>query len=194
MTIHAFSGIRTHEPSNQAAADLRLKPHGHLDRLQTSHTLTEFVVTHRSPSRNAGAVPHAQELVTVTENHISEFANELVRDQLLYGCRVTYDPAYTPCSSVQRVTAAQPKTLILIFVLSALVSWFKLQSNADKAPVLFHRSLSRYIERGCKSKYCITRNFCSQTVEGTKWGWRYSAARGGGQYIAVWFYFHSVVS
>jgi len=30
--IHAFSGIRTGDPSNQVYADLRLRSHGHLDR------------------------------------------------------------------------------------------------------------------------------------------------------------------
>jgi hypothetical protein len=30
--IHAPSGIRTRNPSNQAAADLRLRPRGHWDR------------------------------------------------------------------------------------------------------------------------------------------------------------------
>ena len=32
--IHAVSGIRTRDVSNEAAADLRLKPHGHRDRQQ----------------------------------------------------------------------------------------------------------------------------------------------------------------
>ena len=32
--IHALSGIRTRDISNQAAADLRLRPHGHRDRQQ----------------------------------------------------------------------------------------------------------------------------------------------------------------
>jgi hypothetical protein len=31
--IHALSGIRTLDPSNQAAADLRLRPHGYRGRL-----------------------------------------------------------------------------------------------------------------------------------------------------------------
>jgi hypothetical protein len=30
--IHAPSGIRTHDPCNQAAADLRLRPRGYWDR------------------------------------------------------------------------------------------------------------------------------------------------------------------
>jgi hypothetical protein len=30
--IHALSGIRTRDPSNQAAADLRLRPRGYRDR------------------------------------------------------------------------------------------------------------------------------------------------------------------
>jgi hypothetical protein len=30
--IHALSGIRTHDPRNQAAADLRLRPRGYWDR------------------------------------------------------------------------------------------------------------------------------------------------------------------
>jgi hypothetical protein len=30
--IHALSGIRTHNPTNGADADLRLRPHGHRDR------------------------------------------------------------------------------------------------------------------------------------------------------------------
>jgi hypothetical protein len=33
--IHALSGIRTHNPSRRAAADLRLRPHGHWDQLMT---------------------------------------------------------------------------------------------------------------------------------------------------------------
>jgi hypothetical protein len=53
------------------------------------------------------------------EKHISEFENELVREQLLYGCCVICDAAYTPGSSVQLVIAVQPKTLILILVLAA---------------------------------------------------------------------------
>jgi len=32
--IHALSGIRTRVVTNQAAADLRLRPHGHRDRQQ----------------------------------------------------------------------------------------------------------------------------------------------------------------
>ena len=31
--IHALGGIRTHNPSKRAAADLRLRPRGHWDRL-----------------------------------------------------------------------------------------------------------------------------------------------------------------
>jgi len=31
---HALSGIRTPDVNNQAAADLRLRPHGHRDRQQ----------------------------------------------------------------------------------------------------------------------------------------------------------------
>jgi hypothetical protein len=31
--IHALSKITTHDPSTQAAADLRLRPRGHRDRL-----------------------------------------------------------------------------------------------------------------------------------------------------------------
>jgi hypothetical protein len=31
--IHALSGIRTRDPSNQDAADLRLRPRGHCDQL-----------------------------------------------------------------------------------------------------------------------------------------------------------------
>jgi hypothetical protein len=31
--IHSLSDIRTRDPSNQAAADLRLRPRGHWDRL-----------------------------------------------------------------------------------------------------------------------------------------------------------------
>jgi hypothetical protein len=31
--IHASSGIQNRDPSNQAAADLRLRPRGHWDRL-----------------------------------------------------------------------------------------------------------------------------------------------------------------
>ena len=33
--IHAFGKIRTHNPSKRAAADPRLRPRGHWDRLQT---------------------------------------------------------------------------------------------------------------------------------------------------------------
>jgi len=29
MSTHNFSGIRTHDSSNQRAASLRLRPHGH---------------------------------------------------------------------------------------------------------------------------------------------------------------------
>jgi hypothetical protein len=32
QNIHASSGIRNRDPSNQAAADLRLRPRGHCDR------------------------------------------------------------------------------------------------------------------------------------------------------------------
>jgi len=31
-TMHALSGIQTHNPSNQTAADIRLRPHDHQDR------------------------------------------------------------------------------------------------------------------------------------------------------------------
>jgi hypothetical protein len=36
--IHAFSGIRTRDPSNQAAADLRLRPRGYRGRLVNIET------------------------------------------------------------------------------------------------------------------------------------------------------------
>jgi hypothetical protein len=32
--VHALSGIQTLNPSNQVAADLNLRPHGHRDRQQ----------------------------------------------------------------------------------------------------------------------------------------------------------------
>jgi hypothetical protein len=32
MNIHALKGIRTHDPSNQAAVCLPVRPHGHRDR------------------------------------------------------------------------------------------------------------------------------------------------------------------
>jgi hypothetical protein len=35
--MHSLSGIRTSDPSNQAAADLHLRPRGHRDRLSRSH-------------------------------------------------------------------------------------------------------------------------------------------------------------
>jgi hypothetical protein len=41
MTAHAFSGIRTCDPSNQADADLRLRPHGNRP---CSFLLTYFVL------------------------------------------------------------------------------------------------------------------------------------------------------
>jgi hypothetical protein len=37
--IHALSGIRSRDPSNQAAADLRLRPCGHRDRLLNEHVM-----------------------------------------------------------------------------------------------------------------------------------------------------------
>jgi hypothetical protein len=48
--IHALSGIRTHDPSNQAAADLRLRPRGHWDRhMLVYHTELFFCswISHR---------------------------------------------------------------------------------------------------------------------------------------------------
>ena len=36
------------------------------------------------------------------------------------------------------------------------------QTNHDTAPLCVRRSSWRYIEGDCKSKYCITGNFCSQ--------------------------------
>jgi hypothetical protein len=36
--IHALSGIRTSDPSNQAAADLRLRPRGYCDRRNETGT------------------------------------------------------------------------------------------------------------------------------------------------------------
>ena len=43
--IHALSGFRTRDPSNQAAADLRLRPHGHWDRRYThSHTCARVCI------------------------------------------------------------------------------------------------------------------------------------------------------
>jgi hypothetical protein len=35
--IHAPRGIRTHDPSKRSAADLRLRPRGHWDRLARKH-------------------------------------------------------------------------------------------------------------------------------------------------------------
>jgi len=32
MNTHALRGIRIRDPSNRAAVDLRLRPHGHRDR------------------------------------------------------------------------------------------------------------------------------------------------------------------
>jgi hypothetical protein len=37
--IHALSGIRTGDPSNQAAADLRLRPRGYRGRLYLNKTM-----------------------------------------------------------------------------------------------------------------------------------------------------------
>jgi len=35
--IHALSGIRTRDPNNRAAEDLRLRPHSHRDRLNFNY-------------------------------------------------------------------------------------------------------------------------------------------------------------
>jgi hypothetical protein len=40
--IHARSGIRTGDPSNEAAADLRLRPRGHWDRRDSGNICEKF--------------------------------------------------------------------------------------------------------------------------------------------------------
>ena len=42
--IHAPGGIRTHSPSNLAAADPRLRQRGHWDRLVGSTLLVQYMV------------------------------------------------------------------------------------------------------------------------------------------------------
>lgn len=49
-------------------------------------------------------------------------------------------------------------------------------SNPDVAPLFVHGSLWQYIRGGDKSRYCIIGNFSSQTLIGTKSGWRYFGA------------------
>ena len=41
--IHAPSGIRTHDLSRRAIADLRLRPHGHWDRSDTVRTHRNYI-------------------------------------------------------------------------------------------------------------------------------------------------------
>jgi hypothetical protein len=62
--IHVLRGLKPHDPSNRAVANLRLRPHSHRDRLQILHFLTDFDVTLGNPSRNAWTIPDAQELST----------------------------------------------------------------------------------------------------------------------------------
>lgn len=43
--------------------------------------------------------------------------------------------------------------------------------NPDVSPVFVHLISWCYFERGGKLKYCIIRNFSSQSFVGVKWGW-----------------------
>ena len=49
--IHAFSGIRTRDPSNEAVEDTRLRPHGHRDR-HNSH-LSRRIIPRLNYTRSA---------------------------------------------------------------------------------------------------------------------------------------------
>jgi hypothetical protein len=50
--IHAPGGIRTHNPSNRAAADPRSRPHGHWDRLQGKLVVKFWTKLPEGPSRS----------------------------------------------------------------------------------------------------------------------------------------------
>ena len=47
--IHAFSEMRTHDPRSHGAADLRLRPHGHRDRLCGALETVSQVSANMSP-------------------------------------------------------------------------------------------------------------------------------------------------
>jgi hypothetical protein len=57
--IHALSGIRTCDPSNQAAADLRLRPRGHRGRLSLYPLKTKLVwMLFKNSVRTSKRTPH----------------------------------------------------------------------------------------------------------------------------------------
>ena len=53
MNIHIFSGMRTRDQSNRAAVELRLRPHGHLDRPRTRKKMYEVERTETSFMQNS---------------------------------------------------------------------------------------------------------------------------------------------
>ena len=65
----------------------------------------------------------------------------------------------------------------IILANGIIVKWNR---DAPRYCATLHRKLLRYIEGGVTRKYCIVWNFCSQTLMGTKLGWRW--------YIVVWRY------
>ena len=52
--IHAPDGIRTHDLSRRAAADLRLRPRGHWDRLEDTHVNVPIYLCNLSGFRISG--------------------------------------------------------------------------------------------------------------------------------------------
>ena len=64
--IHAPGGIRIHNPSNRTAADLRLRRHGHCDRLFFQITYTNSSQrTHSLPIIKIGLLNLSREIVRV---------------------------------------------------------------------------------------------------------------------------------
>jgi hypothetical protein len=80
--IHATSGIRTHDPRNQAA-DLRLIPRGHWDRLFITQSFTPLV-------------PGLHQLPPSNQNLKSCFTLHKNKYFLLFGCPLTHKTA-RPC-------------------------------------------------------------------------------------------------
>ena len=61
--IHAPDGIRTHNPSRQAAEDLRLRPRGHWDRLSETYYAILFIIMW--PNVLSVELPHHKYEVTL---------------------------------------------------------------------------------------------------------------------------------
>ena len=125
--IHVLSGLKTHDPSNRAVANLRLRPHSHRDWLQILHFLTDFDVQERLDYTGC-----PRTIDWYVEKRVSVFENELIGERLLYGCCIMCDPAYKPDSQSQQCS---PKHLHCCPCSYSIL--FKLLSNPDIVPISF---------------------------------------------------------